>query len=202
MGKWSSSLSVAFARRPIDAKIGLHDRSGHHASSPSSFDLKEIQRRAFERGRLVEREQSGVPLQVLVRKLSDYVATLEQSRVADSQRVEEVGVRLGLHVAEQLTRKVLADNEHDSRALVETAISEIRARKETGPLTIELATGDHSRLLDAFAGRKPKGIELRENASLSPGDFVIQGNNVEYWSSMNERLEALRTRLIEESRDV
>ena len=202
MPRWSSNLTVSFARRPIDVKIALHDRARSETDAENNFDLKEIQRRAFERGRQVERDQGSAPLQALARKLTDHVNQLEQARIVESKRVEEVGVRLGLHVAEQLTRRVLAEGEHDARSMVEDAISEIRGRKETGPLQVDLAAKDHSRLLDAFGGQTPEGIELRENPSLAPGDFIVQGDNVEYWSSMNERLEALRTRLIEESRDV
>ncbi len=160
---------------------------------PARFDLKEIQRRAFERGRSLEREQGSRAFAALCEELQAQLAAQNAAREADRRRVEEFAARLALAVAEKLTFTTIDSAAHDVAGLVRTLLSELgTAAEET--VRIRLSPGDHGLLLETAARGElsTEGLEITADQDLGPGSAVLATDEVEYWSDLNDRIERLR----------
>jgi flagellar biosynthesis/type III secretory pathway protein FliH len=190
----SSSNEILFARPLADARIVVHDGArGPQRSGPARFDLKEIQRRAFERGQAVERERGSRAFAALCAELREQVAAQAAAREDDRRRVEEFATRLALVVAEKLTFATIDAASHDVAGLVRTLLGELGAPAEE-TVRIRLSPGDHGLLLESAARGELniEGLEISPDQALQSGSAVLATDEVEYWSDLNDRIERLR----------
>lgn len=219
----SSKLRVAFTRPPQGVTLALADRvrpssSSAETSSPAAmpatsqaggpppseavrrhFDIKELQRRAFERGREVERQRLAPPITELLERMAAAEAARESAHVDDRRRVESFAVGLAMAVAERLTRALVSNREHDVRAMVEDLLERSGARdQDDEQLVLALDPEDHARLME-LGMNLPEQMSAVGDPSLSAGDLVLRGRHHETWARLDEQLEKVRHELLEES---
>lgn len=197
----SSSNSIVLKRKLTGARIAAHDGGGLKAiATPGRFDLKEIQRRAFERGQAVERERGSKSFAAIAETLKRQLAEESARRAADRARVEEFAARLALMVAEKLVHRSLAAQDHDVAGLVTELLAELGPAAEGG-MKLRLSPSDHKLLLDAAARGELDltGIDAAADPGMKPGGAVLANEEIEYWSSLNDRIERLREAVLKEA---
>ncbi|MCB9834128.1 MAG: hypothetical protein H6807_16825 [Planctomycetes bacterium] len=191
-----------FKRRPAVIKLALHDGSdGPEPHLGGRFNLKELQRRAFERGQAVEREHGSRAFAALCARLEAQARTQTEARENDRRRLEEFATRLALMVAEKLTYSRIATGEHDVAAMVRELLGELGPAAEGAPVKLRLFPGDHALVLEAAARGELAldGIAVTADPTIGAGCAVLATDEVEYWSMLNDRIERLRQELIAES---
>ena len=124
----SSSETVRFTRRLADARIGAQD--GRSGEAPGRFGMKEIQRRAYERGVEVERRRFASSLSGMIETVTASVRELEARAAADRAEIAEFATRLGLAVAEKILVRAIDEAEYDIPGIVAAMLEEIGARGE------------------------------------------------------------------------
>lgn len=215
----SSKVRIALPRSPRDVRLALADRAlpveaakpaettatAGAGSTPAAdarrrhFDIKELQRRAFERGRAVERERLAGPTKALIDRLAQEADARARTEVDDRSRVEDFAVSLALAVAERLTHALVAHREHDVRAMVQELLERSSAGGEANEeLQLALEPDDHARLVEMGISL-PEGLTLTGDASLAPGDLRLRGRHHETWARLSERLESVRHEFVEEA---
>lgn len=163
------------------------------------FDIKELQRRAFERGREVERQRLAPPIAQLLERLAAAEAARESAHADDRRRVESFAVGLAMAVAERLTRSLVSNREHDVRAMVQDLLEKSGARdQDDEQLVLALDPEDHARLVE-LGLHLPDQMTAVGDPSLSAGDLVLRGRHHETWARLDGQLEKVRHELIEES---
>lgn len=200
----SSSKAVIKLQRPLrDVTLVLHDGSTTaeaRSGAPSGFDLKTLQRRAFERGVAVERDASTKRLHAVVQGLESAVADLASRSRHDRRELEEFAVRLACLVAGRVTGTIVDEGAHDVLATVREVLAEVAGCEPDETPTVALCGDDLARLLDAMGDEARPAFALVEDATLAPGDVRVRGSEVDYHATLSERLEALREKLVEEAR--
>ena len=165
-------------------------------------DLKAAQRRAFERGREVAREELGPALSGAAAALEKAAAGFLEARERERREVEEFAVRLACLVAGDLVGRTVAAESHDVRALVRRLLDEVLP--DAGPGSVELRghPDDLVRLDPQLLGGEGAGrVRLVPDPDLEPGCYRVTGEGLEVRSDVNDRLEAVRDRILAELRD-
>ncbi len=197
----SSNNQVVFRKAPSDFVLAVCDVPSAEGSARRRFDMKEVQRRAFERGVGVERAKYSATLKAMLDLVKSQSDQLQTGLIADRQRIEAFAVRLALQVAENLTRRTIDQNQHDVVQMVKDLLEEVDSDTKGRGLTLKLNPADHTALLDAAANTEISLSEIDvvpdpQTAIASPR---LIGGDTEYYANMNERLEQIRGSLIEES---
>jgi flagellar biosynthesis/type III secretory pathway protein FliH len=198
----SSRDVIKFSTAPKRVLLALADPASDGA--PGRSHIKDLQRRAFERGVAVEREQWTKKIEKLAAQVSSHVQSSIMQRTASTGEIEEFAVRLALVIAEDLTRAAVDESRHDVRAMVAEVVAEIGGRGVPKRLEIRMHPDDHAHLVAAMA-EKPAERSWAEatlipDSSLARGSFIVTDEDSSFYSIMSERLEGLRTRLLDSAR--
>lgn len=198
MSKWSSDLVRLHA--PLhDAVVAVQDgpeRRRHHR-----IDIKELQRRAYERGVTTERERISNTVEKILSGVASDVRTSLERAESDRAGMEEFAVRLATVVAEKLVGRVLDEGSHDVVAMVRDVLEDIVEADRKQGVTVRLNPEDESTLRSAisdgtFSG---EGLDIVGDPRLDRGSFAVVAGECELMADMTDRLEKLRGRLIEEA---
>ncbi|MEZ6195538.1 MAG: hypothetical protein R3F20_07395 [Planctomycetota bacterium] len=190
---------MAFTRPPRDVALVARDLAAPAGDGREHFDIKELQRRAFERGRQVEREAARQPLARICSGLEKLVAETEARTAADRTRVEEFAVSLAMAVAERLTHALVDAHAHDVNAMVHDLLASTGV-DEGSEIRLIMNPEDRGRLEEYGPGSPLEGVAIEVDPALPLGDMALRGRHHETWSRMTERLEQARERLTEEAR--
>jgi flagellar biosynthesis/type III secretory pathway protein FliH len=162
-------------------------------------ELKDIQRRAFERGRAVEREELAGRLGSLLEELASAAQALDAARKADREHLARFGVEVAMAAAATLVGSAILARTHDVRAQVDLLLEE--ALPATGPGSIQVAVNpaDLEALSDltgpggppAVAGR----LTLAGDPPLPQGACRIRAEGGEFLAEPKVRLAAIAARL-------
>jgi hypothetical protein len=167
------------------------------ASAVGAQELKALQRRAFERGREVERSESGQALGRAAEVISQAAACLRVEREADRAELESFAVRLACVIAEELTGSLVERNLHDARAMVKRVLDEILPELRGAEATLEAHPEDLSLITPHLAaGGAPASMLLVSDSRLGRGSFRVRGGGMEFYSGLNERLQTIREQLL------
>lgn len=200
----SSSETITFRRKPAGMKLALYDLDTGPGQDPPRLDIKELQRRAFERGVALERQQSSTLLHGIAQQLETAAREIEQRRAQDRAAVEEFSVKLGMMVAQRLVGTTIEEGRHDPAAMVREIIDAAVPDAVDGPVRVLVHPDDHVRLLSIDEGTEeplPAAVELVPEPAMERGSFRVEYGDNEYWSHMNERIAALSARLLQEAED-
>lgn len=200
----SSREKIVFRKKPIDVVIAVTEQPGKGPKPHSR--LKELQRRAFERGAELERKEWTKKLE----KLTADIAALQKARadekVAADAEMREFAVRLASYTIEKLVHATVEEGRHDPKKMIEDVLAELRPREIDSRIEIHLNPDDHAHLLAALAegsvSRSLAGAFLVADRTIARGSFVVHDDEATIYSMLSERLESLRTRLIEAARTV
>jgi flagellar biosynthesis/type III secretory pathway protein FliH len=163
------------------------------------LELKEIQRRAFERGRAVEREELAARLGALLAALAASAGELDAARSADRGHLARFGVEVALAAAGDLVGSAVKSREHDVRAQVSALLEEALPGIGPGAIQVAVNPADLEALSDlcgpgvppAVAGR----VVLAGDAGLAPGACRIRADGGEFLADPQVRLAAIADRL-------
>ena len=200
MKTWSAEI-VRFSRPPSNIVLAMRDTGTQRGPGPR-LDIKELQRRAFERGREVERQEASTRLAALVKQLAESAADLTRRRKLDEERASTFAVELSTLIAERVTRTVLREGGHDVEALVNEVIAAMGTIQAQSGIEVRLAPEDHARVISAIAGDafEGQGLAFVADRALAPGTLRMIAGDTEFHSSALERIEELRIELREEAR--
>ncbi len=198
----SSNNTIRFQKRPRDFILAISDNGGPGDSRRRRFDMKEVQRRAFERGVAVERERHATLIRDMVATVSEQSAQLSAALQADREKIESFAVQLALHIAEDLTRTLVDRSEYDVLAMVRDLIGELEDGPVQDQLILKLHPVDHAVLLEAAAGGEIHldELEVVPDESLPKASPKLIGGDIQYFANLHDRMTQLRNRLTEESR--
>jgi flagellar biosynthesis/type III secretory pathway protein FliH len=165
----------------------------------SPVELKDIQRRAFERGRTVERDELAASLGTVLARIADAAALLESARRADREYLGRFGVEVALAAASQIVGAAVASKEHDVRAQVEALLEEALPATGPGALQIAVNPADLETLSSLAGPGGPPGLAgrltLAGDASIAPGACRIRAGGAEFLADPKARLVAIADRL-------
>jgi len=161
-------------------------------------DVKEMQRKAFERGREVERKESGDLLRAAASHLAEAFHDLHRARLSDAAELGDFAVKLACVVAEALTGRIVEADEHDVRGLVDKVLAEALPEMKDDEIRLYGHPEDVSRLALHFerSDLSPR-ITLVPDQRMKRGEYCLRGGEVEFYSGIHERLEAMRMKLLE-----
>jgi flagellar biosynthesis/type III secretory pathway protein FliH len=163
------------------------------------LEIKEIQRRAFERGRDVERERVAERLGSLVASLESSVKALEEARTREREELASFGVELAVAVAEHLVGTAIRAGTHDVRRLVDLLLEEALPGLGQAPLQLAVNPADLDALGDIGSGKDPRAhagrIHLVADAELPRAACRIRAGGAEILADPKVRLAAIAEKL-------
>lgn len=178
--------------------------SGADAGAPAektttAFDVKAIQRKAFERGREVEAEQSTNVLRRAATTLQQEAEALRGARASDAAQVEEFCIQLAHVLAEHVVGRMVDLEQHDVRATARRILDDALPDLDAPEVTMFAHPNDLALLPDGFGaeGGGP-AIRVAPDPRLARGSFRVQAQGAEYYSGISERLAEAKDRLLEE----
>ncbi len=140
---------VAFRAPAAPAPVGTPTpapvQSGT-AGGLSVGELKDLQRRAFERGCEFERRAIATRFSGLLVSLERAIEQLEHDRATDRAACATFAVEVALGVADQLVGSAVRDGAHDVRKIVETLLHEALPALGDAALVVALNPADLSDL--------------------------------------------------------
>lgn len=199
----SSRESIAIKGRLTRVSVALEDPEGDAPKARSH--IKDLQRRAFERGVAVEREQWTKRVDAFLKGAEARLLAVETARTQDLARIEDFAVRLALYAAERITGAMVDAGHHNVKRLVEDALAEIGAAKTTARIEVRLHPDDHHQIVAGLAERgAPRVFErvtLMPDAAQKRGSFVVEDAETVFYASLAERLESMRVKLTDRARE-
>ena len=161
-------------------------------------EVKDLQRRAYERGRAHATEEQGVALAAAIEALSRAAAA---TREACEQLLNEgsaFAVRLACVMTEELVGRALDAEHHDVRSLLDRSLAELFP--DGLPETRITLRGHPDDLARLAAPLREKGgtIELRPDSEAARGAFRVECQDLLFETSVLDRLEQMRERLLAE----
>jgi flagellar biosynthesis/type III secretory pathway protein FliH len=190
---------VAFRALPGSAPAGPAAATPSGCVPLPALALKEVQRRAFERGREVERERAAEEIAHLLAKVEEAVAALDAMRAAERAECARFAVEVATAVAAELVGAAAASGAHDVARGAEAMLEEALPGLGGGP--IELAA--HPADLDAlseWAGRKAPPattgrLRLVPDPDLPRGSCRLRAGGAEILADPRLRLATIAGRL-------
>jgi flagellar biosynthesis/type III secretory pathway protein FliH len=131
-------------------------------------ELKEIQRRAFERGQARERETFTGALAGLLESLAEAGAKLDAMRAEERRNLARFGVEVAMAVARHVVGTAVAAGSHDPKALVEALLEEALPGLGTGPLQVAVSPADLTALEDFAGAGAPASVAGRIRVVADP----------------------------------
>ncbi len=201
MNRWCRE-SLRLPRPVANVRLSVTDSRKGPAGPKRGVTIKELQRRAFERGRAVEREESAGLVRAISQRLDESTVRHLEALRQDREQIEEFAVKLALLVARKAVKTALDSEGVDVEVLVSDALSEIDFSSRKGGVTVQLHPSDHALLLPIIAGGEwdPREVVFEENASLNRGDVRITAGHAEFFSSVMERLGNMERELTREAK--
>jgi flagellar biosynthesis/type III secretory pathway protein FliH len=198
-----SNKRVEFNQVPSDFRLAAQDIAAGINDLPNQFGIKEIQRRAFERGVAVERAKYSTTLSELLSLVKAQAISIQEGREADRKRIEDFAVRLALQVAEKLTRSIVDAESHNVVAMVKDMMREVDSETKSKGITLRLNPRDHAAVVEAADATQISliGVDLMTDPATPLGSPTMTGGDTEYYADMAERLTEIRNAMIEESAD-
>ncbi len=164
----------------------------------STSELKDLQRRAFERGAELARAELSQKFDQAFRETLASRAALEAERKALRETAGAFVTELALGIAEELLGAALQDGRHDVRRLVEAAVAEALPVADAGALTASLHPEDLAELEQAVS-LKPlataRDVVLRADPSLARGACRILSGGAEVSADPAERFKLAAQRV-------
>ena len=165
----------------------------------SAAELKDLQRRAYERGAELARVELAKSFDDALKETLKARSALEAERKALREAAGGFVTELAIGLAEEMLGAALRDGRHDVRRLVEAAVAEALPVADAGPMTAALHPDDLAELEQAIA-LKPlsaaRDVELRGDPGLRRGACRILSGGAEVSADPTERfkLAAVRVR--------
>jgi flagellar biosynthesis/type III secretory pathway protein FliH len=131
-------------------------------------ELKEIQRRAFERGRACEREAFADRLAGLLGGLADARQAVDAMRAEERRNLARFGVEVALAVAKSVVGRAVDAGAHDVKALVDSLLEEALPGLGTGPLQVAVSPADLAALGDFAGAGAPASVAGRVQVVSDP----------------------------------
>lgn len=194
--KWSNSETIAFSRRPVGFLLAVSDCA---KASAARVDVKELQRRAYDRGVEVERSAWTNRLDRLLVTLENQIEDEQRKRAAEEEELKRFAISLAMETAGRLTGSVVNADSHNPRNIVNDILGEIEADGVRGAVSIHMHPDDHQRVTTGSEDRPLDGVlsvQLVQDPSVAAGNFKTHGDDVSHYTLMTERLDRMKTRLL------
>ncbi len=199
MSPESAALPIPAGRRLLAVSAAAAPAVSPGAAARAA-EVKEIQRRAFERGRAVEAAEWSHRLEKLLGALAAAEAELRRAREADRRSAEAFAARLAAVAAERLVHAVVEEGRHDIRAMVQGVLAEVGVAPGDEGVRVRLNPEDHA-LLTTWGQAAPAedGIAWTPDPAMPRGSFEVSHRGIDFYASLTERLEAVRALWLEEA---
>lgn len=199
-----SNNVIKFSQAPSNFVVAAQDAGFVPEEQGNRFNMKEIQRRAYERGVSVERAKYSATLKELLDLVRIQADQIKEAIVTDREKIEGFAVKLAVGVAEKLTCTMVEEGSYDVVAMVGALLEEVDSDTRSNGLTLKLNPSDHQAILEGAENTAIclDGIEAVADAMTPKGSPHLIGGDTEYYADMSERLEQLGKTLVEESHHV
>jgi flagellar biosynthesis/type III secretory pathway protein FliH len=162
-------------------------------------ELKDLQRRAFERGRAFEREHAVLALQGLLAGLEGAIKALDELRAAERRDVAQFAVLVALAAAEELVGSAVRSGGHDVRGLVDAMLEEALPGIGQGPVEVAVNPDDLGALTGLAGPEAPPELSGRVRVAGDPAlpraACRVRAGGAEILSDPRLRLAAMAERL-------
>jgi flagellar biosynthesis/type III secretory pathway protein FliH len=162
------------------------------------LELKELQRRAFDRGQAVERDALGSRLGALMTGLERAIAELGEARARDRAELAAFGVDLAMAVAARVVGDAIQAGRHDVVGLVESVLDEARPGLGSAPVQVFVHPADFDALAEFPAARERAcgdRIHVAADPAVTRGGCRIEAGGAEVLADPIARLGAIGERL-------
>jgi flagellar biosynthesis/type III secretory pathway protein FliH len=190
---------VAFRAAPAaGAPSQKNVESPAAAGGLTALELKDLQRRAFERGVETARAEAAEAFGGLLDALRGAVDDLFAARKIEREAMQGFAVELAIGLAEEMTGAALRDGRHDLRALVESAAAEALPFVDDAATTAYLSPDDLS-AVEQLVALRPLSIgrdaTFRADPSLPRGACRVVCGGAQVTCDPSERLKTAAKRL-------
>jgi len=132
--------------------------------------------------------------------LTEAAETLRAARARDAEELSGFAVRLATTIAEQLVGEVIDQERHDVNEMVRRVLDAVMPEVDGATAELHGHPEDLERLpITLLHGST--ALKRHPDPSMDRGAFRVNAGDIEFYSSVEERLSAIRDRLIQETRD-
>jgi flagellar biosynthesis/type III secretory pathway protein FliH len=161
--------------------------------------LKEVQRKAFERGRRYEREQVAAEVGALLARLEESVQALDAMRAAEKADAARFAVEIATAVVEELVGSAIRTGAHDAGRLAASMLEEALPGIGAGPIELAVNPADRDALADfATRGAPPAVIgrlQIVSDPALPRAACRLRASGAEIVADPRLRLAAVAARM-------
>lgn len=162
--------------------------------------VKALQVHAYERGRSVEKSESGALLQAAAAKLEECVTGLRAAQQRELEAAEVFARRLAVVAITELTGAVIARDSHEVRTLVRRILDDALGGQQAGDVQLAGHPEDLARLPKDFsASFTGVAVKLVPDPELARGSFRVHAEGAEFLSDLAHRLNLVQERLLRET---
>ena len=159
--------------------------------SGSHEHVMDVEKQAFEQGyaegERIGKEMGEKMVETIVKRYDHAIARLAETHKALADSMEEEIVRLALEISRKIVQRELAMDPDIVSAVAAVALKRVSNHQS---ITLRVSRQDFGRIRTAIATTNP-AVQVKEDASLERGDFVIDTGQTHLDGRIASQIEAI-----------
>ena len=159
--------------------------------SGSHEHVMDVEKQAFEQGyaegERIGKEMGEKMVETIVKRYDHAIARLAETHKALADSMEEEIVRLALAISRKIVQRELAMDPDIVSAVAAVALKRVSNHQS---ITLRVSRQDFGRIRTAIATTNP-AVQIKEDASLERGDFVIDTGQTHPDGRIASQIEAI-----------
>ena len=159
--------------------------------SGSQEHVMDVEKQAFEQGyaegERIGKEMGEKMIETIVKRYDNAISRLAETHKALAESMEEEIVRLALEISRKIVQRELAMDPDIVSAVAAVALKRVSNHQS---ITLRVSRQDFGRIRTAIATTNP-AVQVKEDASLERGDFVIDTGQTHLDGRIASQIEAI-----------
>ncbi len=161
------------------------------ALSGSHEHVMDVEKQAFEQGyaegERIGKEMGEKMIETIVKRYDNAISRLAETHKALAESMEEEIVRLAVGISRKIVQRELAMDPDIVSAVAAVALKRVSNHQS---ITLRVSRQDFGRIRTAIATTNP-AVQVKEDASLERGDFVIDTGQTHLDGRIASQIEAI-----------
>ena len=153
--------------------------------------VMDVEKQAFEQGyaegERIGKEMGEKMIETIVKRYDNAISRLAETHKALAESMEEEIVRLALEISRKIVQRELAMDPDIVSAVAAVALKRVSNHQS---ITLRVSRQDFGRIRTAIATTNP-AVQVKEDASLERGDFVIDTGQTHLDGRIASQIEAI-----------
>lgn len=159
--------------------------------SGSHEHVMNVEKQAFEQGyaegERIGKEMGETMVETIVKRYENAIARLAETHKALAESMEDEIVRLALEISRKIVQRELAMDPDIVSAVAAVALKRVSSHQS---IALRVSRQDFARIRTAIATTNP-AVQVKEDASLERGDFVIDTGQTHLDGRIASQIEAI-----------